>query len=170
MDIAFKPPVVILAALGVVVLAAVLAVLLKQMAAWRKVLTVVIAVGVCGVVFFLLGRTTHLVVDDAGIHADTYGRQSLSWSGVSRAILVENLASSPYALVMRTNGSSVGDFKTGWFRLADGSTAFVTAEIPGRALVILGDGKTFVFAPRELDAFTAEVAKHVPVQRGGGAS
>jgi hypothetical protein len=34
--------------------------------------------------------------------------------------------------------------------------------------VIKGDGKTFVFAPRELDAFAAEVAKHVQVTKGGG--
>jgi hypothetical protein len=168
MDIAFKPPVPMLVILGVIVVVAVLAALLKKMETWKKVLTIVLAVGVCGAVFFFLFRTTHLVVDDAGIHTDTYGRQSILWSSVSKTILVENLSATPYAPVLRTNGVSVGDFKSGWFRLADGSTAFVTAEIAGRALVIQGDGKTFVFAPRELDAFAAEVAKHAQVAREGG--
>ncbi len=170
MDLAFKPPVVMIVILGAVVLAAVLALFLKRTETWKKVLTVVLTLGACGAAFLFVLGTRHLVVDEAGIHAGMNGRQSISWTSVSRAVLVENLASSPWAPVRKTTGTSFGKLKSGWFRLADGSTAFLMVETPGRALVVQGNGKTLVLAPAALDALASEVAKHVPVERGGGAS
>jgi hypothetical protein len=37
-------------------------------------------------------------------------------------------------------------------------------EIPDRALVIQADGRTFVFGPRDFNAFVAQVATHVRVE------
>ena len=171
MDIAFEPPVVMLLVIVGILVVAVIAVLLKRMQPWKRILTIGLAVVVCGALTFFLYRTSHLIVDDQGIRTDTYGSQSIAWTEVRAVTVVADLKSSPYALTMRTNGAAVGDYHAGWFRMANGQTAFVTTELPDRAIVIEGDGRTFVFGPKEFDAFVAAVAKHVSVhQQGGGAS
>jgi hypothetical protein len=165
MDIAFKPPVMLLVVFLAIITVAVLAVLLKKMPRWRKIAGLAISVAVCVTLLLVLYRTKHLVADDQGIHTDTYGRQSIAWTAVTSARLVPDLASSPWALQARVGGTAIGEFRSGWFRLANGTTAFVTVEASGRAVVIEGDGKTFIFAPRELDAFAAAIEKHVALTR-----
>jgi hypothetical protein len=171
MDFAFKPPSLMLVVFIVVAIVAVAALLLKKMPRWRKIAGLSVVVVVFAVLTFFLYRTTHLVVDAQGINADTYGRQTIEWAGVQEAFVVQDLGSSPYAPVMKTNGSSFGSVRKGWFKLTNGTTAFVTVEIPDRALVIRTAGTVYLFAPREFDEFRAEVAKHVTVSGGpGGAS
>jgi len=170
MEIAFKPPVLMPLIFGAVVLVAALAVLLKKMSMVRKVLGLGITVVVCGLLTFFLYRTTHLVADDAGLRMDTYGRQQLAWTEVTSARLVENLAASPWAPKVRTGGTSIGDFQSGWFKLANGLTGFLVVEQRGEALVIEGAGKVFVLAPKGIEELAAVVARHVTVTREGGAS
>jgi hypothetical protein len=170
MDFVFKPPVLMLVVFVAVGLVAALAVFLKKMPRGRKIAGMAAAVVVCGALVFFY-RTTHLVVDDQGIRADTYGRQAIAWTSIQRAFVVPDLGSSPYAPARRTNGSAFGDVRKGWYRLANGAAAFVTTEIPDRALVIETAGMIYVFGPREFDAFLAAVGRHVTVEpAAGGAS
>ena len=170
MDFAFKPLVLMLVVFIVVAVVAVAALLLKKMPQGRKIAGISVVVVVFGALTFFLYRTTHLVVDDQGIRADTYGRQTIAWTSVQKAFVVQDLGSSPYAPVMRTNGSSFGVTRKGWYKLKNGTTAFLTTEIADRALVIEAGGTTYVFAPREFDSFKDEVGRHVSVQAAGGAS
>ncbi len=172
MSFTLTPSVLGYVVLGVVVVAAVLAIVLKKMEAWKKIMTAGIVVVLCGAVTFFLLRPAHLVVDGQGISSDAYGKHSIAWTDVSRAVVVSDLASSPYAIGMRMGGiSGLGDYKAGWFKLANGTKALVTTALRDRALVIVtGDG-TYVFGPGEFDAFVAQVAKHVNVTtEQGGAS
>jgi hypothetical protein len=171
MDFVFKPPVLMLVAFIVVAIVAVAALLLKKMPRWRKIAGISFVVVVFGAITFFLYRTTHLVVDDQGIRADTYGRQTIAWTSVQKAFVVQDLGASPFAPVMKTNGSSFGAIRKGWFKLTNGTTAFVTIEIADRALVIETAGTTYLFGPREFDSFKDEVGRHVTVQAAaGGAS
>jgi hypothetical protein len=165
MDIAFKPTLLPALALGALFVVSVLAALLKRMAPWKKIATIVFTAVVCGGLAFFFSRTTHLVIDDEGIRTDTYGRISIPWSAVEKAALVDDLGASSYALKARTNGVALGDYRAGWFTLSDGRTAFVTMETGNRALVIEADGKPYVFGPREADAFLEAVSRHVTVAR-----
>ncbi len=168
MDIVFKPPIFLPLVLGGLVVVAALASLLKKGSPARKIAGLVVPVVVAGVVLFFLYRTTHLVADAAGIHTDTYGKQQIAWSQVSSARVVDNLATSPYALGARVGGTAIRDYRAGWFTLANGASAFVVVEQPGKALVVEGNGKTFILAPKGLDDFITAVAQHVPVEQTGG--
>ncbi len=173
MSFAFNPPVIAYVILGAIVVVVVVAVLLKKkLEAWKKLLSIGAVAVVCVVFAVLVLRTSHVVVDGQGISSDGYGKHSISWTDVSRAVAVSDLASSPYAIGMRMGGiSGLGDYKTGWFRLANGARALVTTTLTDRALVIEAGGGTYVFGPQDFDAFVAEVAKHVNVTREqGGAS
>jgi hypothetical protein len=164
-DIVFKAPTYLLLLFGGVVLVAVVSALLKKWEPWKKIVTVVVAVVVCGVLLFVFYRDKHLVVDDQGIHADVYGNMSIPWSAVQKAVEINGLAASPHAVKIRTNGVSAGNYRVGWFKLADGSTAFVTLEVADRALLIESNGTTYLFGPQQMDAFVSEVGKHVTVQK-----
>jgi hypothetical protein len=165
MTIVFHPPVLLPLILGGAMLVVIVAALLKRDPLWKKLLAIGLGLAVCGGVLLWMYRDTHLVVGDAGIRADTYGAVSIPWGEVKSAVVVSDLAGSPYAPKMRTNGSSIGDSRSGWFRLADGSSAFLTTERSDKALVITTAGTTYIFAPRDLDAFVEAVAVHVTVSR-----
>jgi hypothetical protein len=169
MDIAFKPPVFLPLVLGGIVLVAVLASLLKKSSPARRITGIIVPVVVAAGLMIFLYRTTHLVADDTGIHTDTYGKQAVAWSQVTAARVVPDLAGSPYALTMRVGGTAIKENKSGWFKMASGATAFAVVEQSGKALVVEGDGKTFVLAPKAFDEFVAAVAKHVTVEQAGGA-
>jgi hypothetical protein len=164
MDIAFKPSILLPIIFAAVVIVAVLSVLLKKGAMWRKITGIAISVAVCGTLMFFLYRTTHLFVDEQGIRATTYGKVSIPWQSVKKAVLLESLSASPYNPVRRTNGVAMGDFRAGWFSLGDGRTAFVTVQGTDRALVLETEGKLYVFGVGDMDAFLQEVSRHVILQ------
>jgi hypothetical protein len=87
----------------------------------------------------------------------------VTWAEVEKATLVQPLKGSPYELTMRTGGVGLPGFQAGWFKLANGLTAFVTIQDSDGALVLDAAGKTYVFGPHDLDAFVTEVARHVTV-------
>jgi hypothetical protein len=163
-DIAFKPSILLPIIFAAVVIVAVLSVLLKKGAMWRKIAGIVISVAVCGTLMFFLYRTTHLFVDEQGIRATTYGKVSIPWQSVKKATIVESLSVSPYALARRTNGVAIGDFRAGWFSLADSRSAFVTVQGTDRALVLEAEGRLYVFGVKDMDAFLQQVSRHVTVQ------
>jgi hypothetical protein len=170
MDIVLKASPYILALIGGVGIVAIIATLLKRWEPRRKILTAALVVVVCGGVLLFMSRDKHIVVDDQGIHTNAYGRVSLTWSNVEKAMVVDSRAGSPYAPRMRTNGVSAGSYHVGWFKLADGTTAFAAIEIPDKALLIQANGTDYLFGPPEWDAFLAEVAKHVSIQKGEGSA
>jgi hypothetical protein len=166
MDIVFKAPTLLLYVCIGVFVVALLSVLLKKGETWKRILTMGIVVVVCGAILLFFYRDKHLVVDEAGMHGNPYGQVSLEWGAVTKAVLVEDLGSSPYALRMRTNGVAVGSYRMGWFSLANGQKGFVFAEIPARALVLETSGLTYVLAPKQLDEMVAIAETHVTVTKG----
>jgi hypothetical protein len=146
MDIVFRPPVYVLIVFAAVFVVVLLAALLKKMDIWKKILTIVLGAAVCGALIFFFYRPRHFIVDAQGIQADTYGKVSIPWGCIEKAIVVNDLASSPYALRLRTNGVAIGSFRSGWFQTAGGQSAFVTTETAGPTLVIEAEGKLYIFA------------------------
>jgi len=121
----------------------------RKIAAW-------VVVAAFGALTFFLYRTTHLVIDDQVSSADTYGRHTVAWTAVQKAFVVQDLASSPYNPVMKTNGSSFGPSRR-LVQALQRSTAFVTAERADRALVIQA-GNHLRPRSQRVDTFQAESA------------
>ncbi|HSV92480.1 MAG TPA: PH domain-containing protein, partial [Desulfobacterales bacterium] len=131
----------------------------------RRVVSIAIVVVVCGAILLFTYRPRHLLVDGQGLRIGTAANQSIEWSAVTAARLVTDLDSSPWALAARIGGTSIGEYRSGWFKLRSGATAYVLMEAGSAAVVVEGDGKTFVYAPKDFAAFVDEVAKHVALQR-----
>jgi hypothetical protein len=165
MTVVFKAPLLLLVIIIAAFVVAVLATLLKKSAPWRKILSLGLAIVICGGLLIWQYHDTHLVVDGLGIHADTYGKVNISWSDVEKTAVIQDLASSPYEPKLKTNGIGMGSYRAGWFKLANGSSAFVTLEIPNEALLIEAGTTSYLFGPKEFDAFVNAVASHVTVEK-----
>jgi hypothetical protein len=165
MDFVIRPPSFMLLILAGVVGIALFSLLRRQVTMVRRIVSIAIVVVVCGVILLVAYRPRHLLVDGQGLRIGTAANQSLDWSAVTGAHLVPDLGSSPWALVARTGGTSMGEYQSGWFKLRNGASAYVLMEAGSAAVVVEGDGKTFVYAPKDFAAFADEVAKHVALQR-----
>jgi hypothetical protein len=165
MDVLIRPPSFLLLILAGVVGIALFSLLRRQVTAVRRAVSIAIVIVVCGAVLLVAYRPRHLVVDDQGVRIGTTANQSVAWSEVSAARLVSDLGSSPWAPATRTAGTSIGAFRSGWFRLNNGASAYILMEAGNAAVIVEGAGKTFVYAPKNLAAFADEVAKHVSLQR-----
>jgi len=165
MTIVFKAPLAILIVAAAVFVVVVLAALLRKDVLWRKLLSVGFAFLLCGGLILWRYHDTKLVVDGQGIHADTYGKVNIAWSDVAKAQLIANIAASPYGPTNKAWGLGIGSSKMGWFRLRNGSTAFVTVENPEEALMIQTGSTTYVFGPNDFQAFVDAVAAHVTVTK-----
>jgi hypothetical protein len=165
MDFVIRPPSFMLLMLAGVVGIALFSLLRRQVTVVRRVVSIAVVIVVCGVILLVTYRPRHLVVDGQGVRIGTAANQSVDWTAITSARLVTDLDSSPWALVARTGGTSMGDYRSGWFKLRNGASAYVLMEAGGAAVIVEGDGKTFVYAPKDLAVFADEVAKHVALQR-----
>jgi hypothetical protein len=84
---------------------------------------------------------------------------------VESARVVADIDSSPYKLVVRTNGTSIGSFHSGWFRLADNRDAWVFMEETEKTLVVQAAGKLYLIGPRSFDLFLQEVERFITVEQ-----
>ena len=165
MDFLIRPPSFMLLILAGVAGIALFSLARRQMTAVRRVVSIAVVIVVCGVILLVANRPRHLVVDGQGVRSGTAANLSIEWTAVTSARLVADLDSSPWAPVARTGGTAMGEYRSGWFTLRNGVSANVLIEAGGAAVIIEGDGKTFVYAPKELALFTDEVAKHVALKR-----
>jgi hypothetical protein len=165
MDFVIMPSSFPLLIVAGVVGVALFSLLRKQVTPVRRIVSIAIVIVACGAILLVTYRPRHLVVDGQGIRFGTAANQSVEWSRISSARLVADLDSSPWALASRTAGTAIGEYRSGWFRLKNGASAYVVVEANGAAVIVEGDGKTFVYAPKDVAAFADEVAKHVALLR-----
>jgi hypothetical protein len=128
-----------------------------------------LALGVfLGTVGFFGSRIVTLDVSDRGlrVRGDVYGR-----SIPREALRVDqakplNLGTDPgYSPVARTNGIGLPDYQSGWFRLANGSSALLFVTNWSRAVLVpTSEGFDLVVSPSDPQAFLT--ALHQPPTTG----
>ncbi|HWQ22163.1 MAG TPA: hypothetical protein VN478_05505 [Clostridia bacterium] len=117
-------------------------------------------------VFFLVGelRTGVVVGERMVVETPPFVSVTVERSDILRARVVADWTQEPdLALAMRTNGTGVGTYLTGSFRLKDGRPAVLMMS--GRACLIVElDGRVLMLAPDDLDGLVRAIrAWGVPV-------
>jgi hypothetical protein len=164
LDIVFKAPLFLLYVIAAVLVVGLTSVLLKRSPVQRKILGSVALLVACGAFLIIFYRDRHLVLDEQGIHANLYGRHEIPWSSIKRAVDIEHLPGSPYAPVRRTSGTAIGNYRTGWFTLAGGGSAFLVMQEADRALLIEDGTTRYLIGVKDMDGLLREVGKHVSIE------
>ncbi|MGB9665930.1 MAG: PH domain-containing protein [Candidatus Cryosericum sp.] len=137
----------------------------QRIAVSALVVCVTLLVGGLGV-FFLVGelRTGVVVGDRMIVEAPPFASVSVERVDILRAYRVVDRAEEPHlAIAVRTNGTGVGSYLTGNFRLQDGRSAVVMVSGPACVVIELKD-KVLLLAPDDLDGFVRALqAWGVPV-------
>jgi hypothetical protein len=124
----------------------------------RAVSAIVICVTmlVAGMGVFLLAgelRTSVVIGERMLVQVPPFQSLSVGRSDVVRAYRVSDRTQDPgLRLAVRTNGTAVGSYLTGAFRLADGRSAVLMASGPACVVVELKD-KVLILAPNDLEGF-----------------
>jgi len=139
----------------------------------RAVSAIVVCVTmlVAGMGGFLLAgelRTSVVIGERMLVQVPPFQSLSVGRSDVVRAYRVSDRTQDPgLRLAVRTNGTAVGSYLTGAFRLADGRSALLMASGPACVVVELKD-KVLMLAPDDLEGFVEALqAWGVPVSQSG---
>ncbi|MBN1411002.1 MAG: hypothetical protein JW969_09160 [Spirochaetales bacterium] len=138
--------------IGVAVIA-VSAVLLKKGKPVMKVSIIAAVVIVSGILLFFFYKDSHIMINESGITADTYGEFSIKWRDIQKAYLVPDISESEYAPGMRVHGVAIGDLAIGRYTLKNGKTAMVTIEQKGECAVIVTGKDIYLFGVKKMDEF-----------------
>ena len=118
-------------------------------------------------VFFLVGnlRTGVVVGDRIVVETPPFASVSVERSDILRAHVVADWAGEPdLAIAIRTNGTGMGSYLTGCFRLEDGRSAVLMLSGPACVVIELKD-RVLMLAPDDLDGFVRALqAWGVPVR------
>jgi hypothetical protein len=117
-------------------------------------------------VFFLVGnlRTGVVVGDRIVVETPPFASVSVERADILRAYRVADRAQEPdLAIAVRTNGTGMGSYLTGSFRLEDGRSAVLMLSGPACVVIELKD-MVLMLAPDDLDGFVRALqAWGVPV-------
>jgi hypothetical protein len=117
-------------------------------------------------VFFLVGnlRTGVVVGDRIVVETPPFASVSVERADILRAYRVADRAQEPdLAIAVRTNGTGMGSYLTGSFRLEDGRSAVLMLSGPACVVIELKD-TVLMLAPDDLDGFVRALqAWGVPV-------
>lgn len=117
-------------------------------------------------VFFLVGelRTGVVVGDRIAVETPPFASVSVERVDIVRAYRVADRAQEPDpAIAVRTNGTDIGSYLTGSFRLEDGRSAVLMLSGPACVVIELKD-RVLMLAPDDLDGFVRALqAWGVPV-------
>lgn len=117
--------------------------------------------------FFLAGelRTGVVVADQMIVEAPPFASVSVERVDILRAYRVVDRAQEPdLTVAIRTNGTAVGSYLTGNFRLEDGRSAVLMLSGPACVVVELRD-RVLLLGPDDLDGFVQALqAWGVPVE------
>jgi len=129
------------------------------------VVGVTLLVGAIGV-FFLVGelRTEVVVGDRMVVETPPFASVSVERGDILRVYVVADWAREPdLAIAIRTNGTGMGSYLTGCFRLEDGRSAVLMLSGPACVVIELKD-TVLMLAPDDLDGFVRALqAWGVPV-------
>jgi len=160
MSFSLNPPgIILIIGLGALLLLLVSALRGKGNRTTRYVRLGIGAVAIGGLLIFAY-RPSYIRVDSSGISSNSGGSISIPWNKVSEAAYLPSLADSPYRPTSKVAGVALGAYRIGTFRTAGKGDARVLSQTTGGALIVQADGKTYEFAPAELQKMVAEVAKH----------
>lgn len=137
----------------------------QRIAVSAFVVLVTLAVGGLGV-FFLAGelRTGVVVGDQMVVETPPFASISVERSDIIRAHTVVDRAQEPdLTIAIRTNGTAMGSYLTGNFRLEDGRSAVLMLSGPACVVIELKD-RVLLLAPDDLNGFVRALqAWGVPV-------
>jgi hypothetical protein len=126
----------------------------QRIAVSAIVVGVTLLVGALGV-FFLVDdlRTGVVVGDQMVVETPPFAWVSVARGDIFRAYTVTDWAQEPdLAIAVRTNGTAMGSYLTGSFRLEDGRSAVLMLSGPACVVIELKD-KVLMLAPDDLDGF-----------------
>lgn len=137
----------------------------QRVAVSALVACVTLCVGALGV-FFLVGelRTGVVVGDRIVVETPPFASVSVERADILRAYRVADRAQKPdLAVAVRTNGTGVGSYLLGSFRLQDGRSAILMLSGPACVVIELKD-RVLMLAPDDLDGFVQALrARGIPV-------
>jgi hypothetical protein len=137
----------------------------QRIAVSAIVVGVTLLVGALGV-FFLVGelRTGVVVGDQMVVETPPFASVSVERADILKAYRVADRAQEPdLAIAIRTNGTGMGSYLTGYFRLEDGRSAVLMLSGPACVVIELNN-RVLMLAPDDLDGFVRALrAWGVPV-------
>lgn len=137
----------------------------QRIAVSAIVVGVTLLVGALGV-FFLVGelRTGVVVGDQMVVETPPFASVSVERADILRAYtVVDRARESDLAIAVRTNGTGIGSYLLGSFRLEDGRSAVLMVSGPACIVIELRD-RVLMLAPDDLDGFVRALrAWGVPV-------
>ncbi|RIE16239.1 PH domain-containing protein [Candidatus Cryosericum septentrionale] len=137
----------------------------QRIAVSAFVACVTLFVGALGVFFLVAELRAGVVVgDQMVVEIPPFASVSVERADIRRAHSVADRAQEPdLAIAVRTNGTAVGSYLLGNFRLEDGRSAVLMLSGPACVVIELKD-RVLMLAPDDLDGFVrALLAWGVPV-------
>ncbi|MFP4383686.1 MAG: PH domain-containing protein [Spirochaetia bacterium] len=162
MTYSIQPPAVMLFILIGVAAVVVLSLFLKKGEWKKKLFSLGITVVVIGVLIFVFQKPVTMTVSDQGV---TYSRNKtteIPWNTVDRMFIVEDYMNSPYRARLKTNGTAVGEYRTGWFKLENGDTAKLLMEQDETGLVLVTGGTVHILGPDDFKTFIDGLREYLP--------
>jgi hypothetical protein len=137
-----------------------LAALSSSILYWVFALVPVLLVGLAGFLAWAAwstrGVTLEVTPDEVVVHGGVYGRAIARGSlDVDKARVLEQLGGSELRPVARTNGLGLPNFRSGWFRLANGEKALLFVSSERVVYVPTRDGYSLVVSPADPEGFLA---------------
>ncbi|MGE5559462.1 MAG: PH domain-containing protein [Chloroflexota bacterium] len=136
-----------------------------------KAKRIMTAIVIIPVMFFLV-RTLlpapggmKVTVGETMVVSSSYGKLEIAKSDVISAVVVGELNADPdLRPTLRTNGTAIGEYKLGWFTLANGKKAFIMTATPEVVALELPD-KYVIVAPSDFAGFVRALnERFVPVE------
>jgi len=128
---------------------------------WQRIFSTTLT-GVLLVVFIFLviifPLSNNIRVDDNGVilNALPFGNKTLALNSAEIAGIIDWQESRDFEPTLKTNGASTGSYKVGWFKLRNGSKAFLmTAR--SKVFVFKSEDIYYLISPDELEKFSQAV-------------
>lgn len=110
------------------------------------------------------GKTKVILGEQLVITAPPYSTITIARDDIVAASVVNLKEDTPFRPTLRTNGTAMGDYRVGWFMLANGKKAFIMTASPEVVCLELRD-KYVLVAPTDFNGFVAALNdRFVPVK------
>jgi len=150
---------------GIVVFVAVIFVFsLFKTKGWQKTLSLIItgSLFVFFIFIFLIFPFTNAVKCDGEsvvLNALPFGRKTIAIDSAEIVGIIDLTEERDFEPTVRTNGASAGLYKVGWFRLRNGSKAFIMTARP-EVFVMKSEETYYLISPDELQEFASVISSN----------
>ncbi|MDC7225656.1 MAG: PH domain-containing protein [Spirochaetales bacterium] len=151
----------LLIAFGIIMAIVLVLMILRPGQTNQKLLSIGILLVTFTVIYFILGRPANVVIDEKGIHTESYGKIDFEWSEVESAAIVEDYRNSKWNPEVKITGSGMPGFKTGRYRLDNGETAKIITQKSNKAVVFQTDDAIYLFAFDEIEKIIETASEYV---------